>query len=74
MTIPWEKLYPAGGHLVRFVERHLGREAVEEGKPHMTDGESAEDSDLESDYSLGALLRSVLVLTRMRFTQLISRA
>jgi len=57
ITIPWERICRAGGHLARFVERHLGDEAEEEGKPDMTDGESADDSDLDSDYGLGELLR-----------------
>ena len=62
VTMPWEKLRRAGGHLVRFIERHLHEEAEDDLKPDMTDGESAEDSDLESDYGLGALLRFVSLL------------
>ncbi len=59
VTIPWDALRHVGGHLVRFVEQHLGGNSVEEGKPGLTDGERAEESDLDSDHSLGALLRSI---------------
>ena len=59
VTIPWENLRSNGGHLAHFIALHLTDGNGEQTKPEMTDGESAEESDLESDYGLGALLRYV---------------
>ena len=55
-VIPWPVLIHAGGHVVRFIQEHLEEEG-EEDRPDMTDGSSAEESDLESEYGLDALLK-----------------
>jgi hypothetical protein len=66
VILPLERLQRAGGELLRFVESHLegggdrgsGVSSVEKIQPEMTDGSSAEESDLDSDeYGLSALLR-----------------
>jgi hypothetical protein len=68
VTLPLEVLKRGGGHLVEVVERVLGgrskteqRGSVESDKsnPDLTDGEStgSEESELDSEYGLEALLR-----------------
>lgn len=61
VTLPWVVLGGAGGHLVRFIKDNLTDEEEERCvsmAPEMTDGSSAEDSDLDSDsYDLNDLLR-----------------
>ncbi|ORY33099.1 hypothetical protein BCR39DRAFT_521237 [Naematelia encephala] len=54
VTLPLEALRHAGGYLCSFVESYLEEEHKE---PEMTDGSSAEGSDLDSEYGLGALLK-----------------
>ncbi|KAK4683516.1 hypothetical protein P7C73_g6733, partial [Tremellales sp. Uapishka_1] len=59
VTLPLDLLRRLGQdiHLVAFIERQL--DEGERLEPDLTDGESAADSDLESDYGLSALLRYV---------------
>ena len=57
VSLPWEALRMGGGHLLDFVQGILGEHEEESQRPEMTDGESAEESDFESEYGPGALLR-----------------
>jgi len=66
VVIPWALLRQAGGHLVNFVRDHLGETSSRSSAPEMTDGSSADESDLESDtYDLNDLLRWVCFAARL---------
>jgi hypothetical protein len=54
VIIPWSTLKSHRSALTSFVAEHLEEE---ESRPDMTDGSSAEDSDLDSEYDLNNLLR-----------------
>ena len=60
VSLPLEVINLAGGHLGSWIENRLDVDT--DTKPELTDGESAEDSDLDSDeWGLGALLRYALL-------------
>ncbi|ORX39204.1 hypothetical protein BD324DRAFT_618837 [Kockovaella imperatae] len=59
VTLPWHILREAGGQLAEFVSDYVDtrRESGMSDKPSMTDGSSASESDLESEFDLDTLLR-----------------
>lgn len=62
ITIPFLKLKEGGGELVRWLEGLMPPGELPSGQPEMTDGSSADESDLESEYDLNNLLRWMRLL------------
>jgi hypothetical protein len=58
VILPWSVLQQVPGNLTNFLRKHLDEPLEEEPpRPELTDGSSAEESELESVYGLTALLR-----------------